>query len=290
MQQGEAGLSESPAGGSVPPCITTKHYNAMKQHMTHIAMLLAVTLAACSCSVREDRADCPCWLKVFIEPFPKDGAVISAYSAAKVFSERVSAEQYGGCFETSVPRAFLGVSCHNSPESMMVSGSLVTIPEGEQCDSLYAHHAVVDCTGEEATDRARLCKQFATVYLTFENPDDADRCPYGIRISGTIDGIDMQSFTPHEGAFRYTPAEQKPFFYCFRLPRQKDDALILELYSREDGTLVDSLSLGEHIRESGFDWQAESLDDIVITVNLSKAEVEISVSGWDADKVYDVTI
>ena len=261
----------------------------MKQLMTQITILLAVVLAAGSCSVKEERAECPCWLKVFIEPFPHEGAVISAYTTVQVLSDKVSTDEYGGCYEASVPRSYLGVSCHNTPSSMTVKGSLVTIPKGGQSDSLYAHHAMVDCTGEEAVDRAKLGKQFATVYMTFEDPGDGS-CPYDVRISGNVDGMDMASFKPHDGEFEYAPTEVQPLFYQYRVPRQKDSSLSLDLYSKEDGSYVDSLPLGEYIRESGFNWQAESLEDIVITVNFAKIEIEVKVSEWDADKVYEVTI
>ena len=253
-------------------------------------MILAVALMAGSCSVKEERAECPCWLRVFIEPFPHGGAAVSAYTTAQVLHDKVDAGDYPGCWEASVPRAFIGVSCHNRPASMTMEGSLVTIPKGNQCDSLYAHHAVVDCTGEEAEDHARLCKQFATVYMSFEDAGDGKGCPYDVRIRGDVDGMDMESFKPHEGAFEYAPAELQPLFYRFRVPRQRNDSLTLELYDRKEGRHLDSLPLGEYIRKSGFDWEAQSLDDIVITVNFSKIEIEIKVSGWDADKVYEVTI
>lgn len=262
----------------------------MKQFLIQTTLLIAVLLAAGSCSVKEERSECPCWLKVFIEPFPHEGAVVSAYATQQVFSARVDKESYEGCYEATVPRALLEVSCHNRPSSMLAKGSLVTIAKGDQSDSLYAHHAMVDCTGEEAVDRAKLCKQFATVYMTFENPGNAKTCPYDVRISGKVDGMDMASFSPHEGAFEYAPAETQPLFYQFRIPRQKDSTLSLDLYSKEDGSFVDSLPLGMYIKESGFDWQAESLEDIVIKVNFAKIEISVKVSEWDADKVYEVTI
>lgn len=258
--------------------------------MTQITILLAVALATGSCSVKEERAECPCWLKVFIEPFPHDGAVISAYSTRQVLLDMVDADSCEDYYEATVPRSYLGVSCHNLPASMTMKGNLVTITKGDQADSLYAHHAMVDCTGEEAVDRAKLHKQFATVYMTFENPGELESSPYRVMISGNVDGMDMASFEPHEGDFEYSPMETMPLFFQFRIPRQKDSSLSLDLYSKEDGSYVDSLPLGQYILDSGFDWKAESLEDIVITVNFAKIEIEVKVSEWDADKVYEVTI
>ena len=258
--------------------------------MIQIALLLAVVLTACACSVKEDRAECPCWLKVYIDPFPGGGAVVSAYDSGLIFSSALGREDWSGYYEATVPREFVGVTCHNVLEGHKDSGSLYRIVTGNQADSLYAHHAMVDCTGEGAEDHARLHKQFATVYMTFENEGGEERCPYDVRISGNVNGMDMTTLSPHGGEFEYAPEELQPMFYQFRLPRQKDSSLSLCLYNKEDGELLDSLPLGEYIRTSGFDWNAEDLNDIVINVDFAKIGLEVNVQEWNAMEVYDVTI
>ena len=250
-------------------------------------MLAAVMMMAGSCSIKEDRTVCPCWLKVILEPFPESGAVISAYGDRPLFSKMVMEEDYEGCYEAQVPRSFIGVTCFMHKEALSQKDGAVLIGKGEQADSLYAHHAVVDCTGEDAIDRATLHKQFATVYMTL---GQEKVLPYDVVIRGDVDGMDMYAFRPHEGAFEYRAKESAPAFFQFRIPRQKDASLTLELYRREDGVLADTLPLGQYIIDSGFDWEAESLEDIEIVVDFSKMEAQIRVSEWDADKVYDVTI
>lgn len=262
----------------------------MKQFLAHITAMAAVIVMACACSIKEDRTPCPCWLKVFIDPFPANGAVVSGFSSSMVFSESVGKKEYEGYYETTVPRTFLGVTCVSEAPSVDRAKGLALIPIGQQSDSLYAHHATVDCTGEDAEDHARLHKQFATVYMTFENSGDGSKCPYDVTVRGTVDGMNMNPFAPHEGDFEFSPEELQPMFFQYRIPRQKDASLVLELRNKDDGSIADTLPLGQQILDSGFDWGKESLEDIVITVNLGKIGIEVKVSEWKADKVYDVTI
>ena len=255
--------------------------------MTIITVLAAVMMTAGSCSVKEDRADCPCWLKVFIDPFPRSGAVITAVDSEPVFTDMVEEENYVDCYEATVPRRVLALSCFRYYPTLSMNGGDIIIPKGSQADSLYAHHAEVDCRCERAEYHAALDKQFATVYMTVGQEKEF---PYDIVIKGGVDGMDMYSFRPHEGAFEYCPKESAPAFFQFRLPRQKDGSLTLELYRKTDGVLLDTLPLGQYILDSGFDWEAESLEDIEILVDFSKMEPQIKVSEWKADKVYEITI
>ena len=258
--------------------------------MTLIPTLAAVVLMAGSCSIKEDRSECPCWLKVFIDPFPASGAVISAWNGSPVFLDMVEEGDWTDFYEATVPRGFLGVTCFRHIPSLDFRDGVILIGCGHEADSLYAHHATVDCTGETAIDRASLHKQFSTVYMSFKDTGDGEDFPYDVKIRGGVDGMDMSTLEPHPGEFLFAPQEVAPLRWQFRVPRQKDSSLMLDLYRKGDGGLADSLPLGLYIAESGFDWEAESLEDIVITVDFAKADLEVTVSEWNADTVYDITI
>ena len=258
--------------------------------MTLIPTLTAVALMACACSVKEDRGDCPCWLKVIIDPFPGSGAIISAWEDRQVLQDLVEQDP-GDSYEATVPRGIASVTCFRNTRGMDYRNGTILIAMGNEADSLYAHHTTVDCTGEEATDRVTLNKQFATVYMTFAADEGDDTpFPYDITVRGHVDGMDMSTLEPHAGDFEMSPARAGARLWQFRLPRQKDASLTIDLYRKEDGQKADTLPLGQYIEESGFDWNAESLEDIAVTVDFAKMGLEVRVTEWDADTVYDVTI
>ena len=64
----------------------------------------------------------------------------------------------------------------------------------------------------------------------------------------------------------------------------------LELVMLEDSEIVDRLPLGEYIARSGYDWTAEDLDDVNVALDLEMQQVMITVSGWDGVVVMDIVI
>ncbi len=64
----------------------------------------------------------------------------------------------------------------------------------------------------------------------------------------------------------------------------------LELVMLEDSEIVDRLPLGEYIARSGYDWTAEDLDDVNVALDLEMQQVMITVSDWDGVVVMDIVI
>ena len=64
----------------------------------------------------------------------------------------------------------------------------------------------------------------------------------------------------------------------------------LEMVMLDDDDIVDSLPLGEYIARSGYDWTAEDLADVNVALDLEMQQVMITVSGWDGVVVMDIVI
>lgn len=277
---------DSEAGGSVPSCATI---NLLMMKRKTFIILMTAGVLLCSCSVKEDRTPCPCWLDVFFDAFPKEGVSLAGYGSQRIFSDELDEKPYTGYREYEVQRTFISVSAYRMLEGIDGRSGSALIEKGNQADSLYAHLSSVNCTGEFAVDTVRLHKQFATVYLTFENTEGIT-VSYTPVITGNVCGMDLKTLRPLEGEFEYEPSEAGPLFYTFRIPRQKDSSLQMELYDSNDGSFIDTVDLGRLIVNSGYDWNARDLKDIVVTVDFAKVEMEIHVSEWGSEDIYDVTI
>lgn len=254
-------------------------------------------LAAASCSVKEDRWECPCWL-VFE---PQEGARtggdggfhLSVYrdgSLIKELTTEVSWESVRtDSYDVSVSKGEKQMSILEGLSRSHISGTALLITEGEQADSVYAHSVFVDCNREEAVVPVESNKQFATVFLRMED-GGAGTYPYGIRVTGGIDGLDLLTLEPHRGPFSYScPPFSTENEFRFRLPRQTDGSLQMELIEKgaSDPSPVDVIPLGEYIIESGFDWGEKSLQDIYIGVDYARAGIRIRVNDWET--VWTVT-
>ena len=261
----------------------------MKRIIQTLIVLPGLLLAATGCSIKEERSECPCWLDVFFEEFPEEGLVLSAWNGSRLFQDEIAGEDFSDFYEKEVKKGLVSLSAYRCKDSLTEKDGSLVIPIGSQADSLYAHLSWVECYGEFACDTVRLHKQFATVHLTLEN-SSGQAYPYWVEVVGNINGMNTRTLSPAEGEFDFIPELSENQDCSFRLPRQKDGSLSLLIYKKEDNSFVDCLALGELICASGYDWAAEDLSDIDITIDFAKVGIQISIRGWDSEYIYEITI
>ena len=227
-------------------------------------------VALVSCSVKEDRGDCPCYLTVDAE---RNVSVDGWFGTKSLFNVN------GGFVDRQVPRGVVDI---------VASHGRLSVPEGQQMDSLFAKRIPVDTDGESAYARVTLCKNFATIELDFKDEDDG-RTHYDLLATGTISGADARSLNPVEGPFSFIPEPKTDGRgYAFRVPRQKDETLKLLL--SKDGNIVETIDLGYLVAKTGFDWKAESLGDIAILCDLPAHTFTITVKEWEGPVTFEITI
>ena len=225
-----------------------------------------------SCSVKEDRSDCPCWLTVRAS-YPNE--VVSAwYGTQSIFQD-----EDGQQVDRPVPRGTV---------DLVTSRGSFTVTEGHQMDELFATLTHVDTRAEEVEVIPVLNKQFARVYLEFIDTEDG-RVPHTLEVHGNVKGADKRTLQPVSGVFRCTPEESADGGYEMRIPRQKDDSLVLRRFDSEGGEFV-PIPLGEIIRKAGFDWTQESLGDISVMANIPAMTFQITVMDWEGPITMTVTI
>ena len=263
-----------------------------------ISLLLPALAAAASCSVKEYREDCPCYLSVDLRRAfddivngPED-LMISVYCPETYYRETFPVRDCPDSLELKVPRGEVIVSALYSRNSRAVKDKSLVISYGDQADSIYAFSAVVDTSGEEAREYVDLHKQYSTVYLKFLWPEGES--PSGIprlKVRSGTNGLFIDALEPSKGEFCIElPGKDITQRQSFRIPRQSDKSLTLELYDRNSDKLLDDIALGVHIDETGYDWNAEDLQDIYIEVDYTKTDAVVSVKEWDDGEEVQKTI
>ena len=288
-------------------------------------MWMAGMLFLSSCSIKEDRDGCPCWMTVDLSDVAESrwkspemqsniehqditkspesrpnvvGNVLLRLSGNSdedaveyeyQMTEAVRAD--AGTLEYEVPRGSVGVSVIGMPDRVGhdgiagYDGDEIRIPVGEQMDSLYGFFRMFYTRCESVLCDVELHKEFCTVSFTLG--DDGYISPYDLEVWGNVAGVSPWDLMPLEGDFRFAPS-QEDGVYRVRVPRQVDNSL--ELVMLEDSEIVDRLPLGEYITRSGYDWAAEDLADVHIALDMEKQQVMITVSGWDGVVVMDIVI
>lgn len=236
------------------------------------ALSMTVMLAAISCSVKENRSECPCWLTVRAS-YPNE--VVSAWYGNHTLFDGLVGEQV----DRQVPRGTV---------ELVASRGSFTVNEGQQMAELFASVSKVDTRCEEAEAIPVLNKQFARVYIEYKDTDDG-RTAHRIEVTGNVKGADKRTLEPVGGSFRCVPDPSEDRGYEFRAPRQKDNSLILHQYTA-DGTELEQIPLGELIAKAGFDWKAESLGDVQILADIPASRFTITILDWDGPVTMTVTI
>ena len=257
-------------------------------HKWHAAGALAAVLALlASCSVKEDRDECPCWLEVAVSGCERiaRNITVSAWNPSTVFMEGIDVRDYPKGYERKVPKGYLTVSAFAGRKVQELSGESLVIPDGLPCDSLWAHRALVNCNGEFARDTAVLHKQFATVHLKIDNLKEGEQYPYALVLRSRFDGLRLTDCSPHAGVWSCDLDRLPDGTYVFRVPRQGDGSLAIDLML--DGEKMDEYPVGEYILQSGYSWLSEDLDDIWIGMDYGGSEPNIVIEKWGDSDPYD---
>ena len=263
----------------------------MNLHWKHKqGLLLLLLTAAVSCSVKEERQECPCWLDIVVKGCREvsRNVTVSTWNPGILFTEGIDVEDYPDYYERTVPKGYVNVSVYAGQKEQTLSGECLVIPDGKSCDSLWVHRSLVDCSGEFAFDTATLHKQFATIFLKIDNLSPGEDYPYGLVLWSAFDGLRLTDCTPHSGAWTFPLRRLPDGTYSFRVPRQGDGTLTIDLFL--DGEKIDEYPIGEHILKAGYSWLSEDLEDIWIGMDYGRSEIHISMESGEEGASYDAVI
>ena len=246
-----------------------------KQYMKRLLLLSFLpVLLGVSCSVKEDRSECPALLHVSLERIPsvlRDVPLrleVDAADGKFRWQADVLAEDGPVCLH--VPRGPLRIDAvweSGSPSGVKA----VLPPSGSEADSLFAYRALLDCRGESLADTVYLHKQWCRLTLRLLHAQMWEN--YQFEIIGNWNGFRLDTLEPLAGPLRIQP--RKVWEDCY-------EARILRLAS---------YPLGRMMREAGFSWTEEDLRDVILTLDPTRAVLEVEIAPWDeSHPIGEITI
>lgn len=248
---------------------------------------MAAALAA-SCSVKEDRSPCPCWLTVELGDAARTAPDVSVSlweDGRAILAETASPEE---TYERTVPRGIVTTAACTGLGGRIPADGTVAFTRGEKIDTLWSHTASVDCRDEHARDTARLHRQFAVARLVLEGAPGEDR-ETGYRVETGCGGLDLLTQRPVAGDWGM-PLELSESRGClFAVPRLTGDCRFSIVVTDESG-LEDEIDLQPMLREQGYSWAKKDLDDMVIRLDHARGEASVTVLSWKEGHIYDERI
>ena len=249
-----------------------------------IAVPLAAATLLCGCSVKEDRGVCPCFVRVDFtgelrEPVTARFVDAQSGEQTKQF-EGIRFDANGEMYldNVQVPRREHVIYAWARAEKATVLKDMIVAQPGEEMDSVRTGSAPIDTRAEDAGATVKLNCQYCEIRVVVVG-GKASNYPYTFRVNGKVKGVKMIDGSPVDGDFRYTPSMVAGRFSC-NVPRQWARENTLTLSVLEDGEVKSVLPLGEWIANTGYNWTAESLVPVDITIDYAKAEIHIKVNDW----------
>lgn len=241
-------------------------------------------VALMSCSVKEDRSVCPCYLTVDPTAIPAtcaEGYPVSLEVSGPGDFRASSSLWEADCaseFTIAVPRPNVFVSAYTGAGEAFVPGDGLRIPFGEPCPPVYLYSERVVTNGETARAMPVLRKQFCRLTVKIVPVNDVFLESFHLQLDGNVCGYDLDS-TPTEGAFRCTAEPSEAGLCETRIPRQRDASLMMQVM---DGShSLRYFALGEYIAESGYDWLAADLEDIYLEIDYAASAFTVRVGEWE---------
>lgn len=224
-----------------------------------------------SCSIKEDRAACPCALTVELTGLPVRPVVLGVVGAGYSLTEIVQADTV---FLLPVPKGEVAVSAVGG--ALAEGDGSVRIPEGEEAPPLYLFYAEVSTVAEQVVLPVLLHKQFCGLELLFSGPAGYGP-PFEVEVEGAVGGW-LPDGSPSPGPFSRRLLPGPDGRATLRLPRQGDDSLLMHIVFSD--RIVRTFALGSYIAASGYDWTAPDLADLTLQVDISLTSVKLSTDQW----------
>jgi hypothetical protein len=262
--------------------------------MAALLPLLSIVLLSASCGqIKEDRTDCPCWLKLITADAFRPARIATVHleaSAGDSFEENITKEDEGSDErEYSVSRRMVRVCVWSQQRGGAVDGTSIAFTRGQAVDTVWAYSNLVDCRYESAIDTVYMHKQFARVTVLPEGDSWSGMNVGRLDVQTTVGGLDLESLLPLQGDWgeSRSVASSGVEKVTFIVPRMTyDDAFTLTVYDRGGGEM-DEWDLQAVLTGADYSWTKADLDDITIRLSRTHGEVYAEVQPWNNGRVYD---
>ena len=199
-------------------------------------------------------------------------------------ADTLNCGDFGQEYMVSVPQGGLNVLAWYGGEGCVGRNEGLKIPYGEDCPEVYMDFFSLEAEGESVHKDVRMKKNHCRAVIYVKTDEDF---PYRMVVKGEVDGYDLDGL-PSDGSFMYELELSDDMAGCVVLPRQRDESLCLEIC--EGDSVLKVFTLGRYISATGYDWTAEHLEDLTLSLDYTHNVIGITVGEWDKEHHFDISI
>ena len=244
-------------------------------------------LGAC---IKENRHNCPCILTVPIAGAQqsvagREEAILSVAFGNFLLRDRFLLESCReGVRRMEVPRGECNLLVASGlEEERTLHDSLYVLP-GSQWGKVMLASCFLDCNADELEAGPDYHKEYCTLNIALEGVPLNGETSLEFEVRASCSGVRMTDGSPIEGTYSSKAiATVFPAMFTVRLPRQNSSGIWLDVLKGD--MVVDSLDLGEMLREESFSWAKNDLDDVFLRLDYSKMTVGLDIVPWNSNEM-----
>ena len=259
-----------------------------------LAFLLACLCLVESCSVKEDRSDCPCMLTLDLsdvdygllrEAGLTEMGIIVASESGTCVRKTISIEEAPRECVLAVPRSLVNL-CAVCGDGRSWKDSSAIVAEGEECPRWYVCFDSFDACRNAMTRKVALHKNHCILTVRLKNSYGVPSRKFFVFAEADVCGFDMYGNLV-AGYLKADSEESVDGAGSVCLPRQRDGSLSFRILFPDSGD-IRSFPLGEYILQSGYDWNAADLEDIDVEVDFSLTGVSFTIDAWKKTLYFEI--
>ena len=268
----------------------------MDTRIKQIMSGLAAALLLPSCSVKEERGECPVYVTVLTERFIQNGysdGIVSFHALEPIDREAINFLSYiGKGFRQACPRDYARAAVLSGLEYERIDATTLYVPYGRRAGRVWSYGETFSAQEDEYRIEAVPHKQYCLVKFLFGDGEQAPPdYPWRVRIRAACNGLNIYTAEPLEGEYCCPVGPDAEGEWYAVIPRQKRNDLLLEVFVPEagepsGGRTEYEIDLGERFEEKGYDWSQADLADIAVRVGFTSAGIRIEVLDWNGDDSY----
>ncbi len=260
------------------------------------ALFVALLPGVFSCTVKEDRTECPVYVTVLVDRFVAAGetaGVVSFSSGSLINREAINFLDYlRDGYLQPCPRDYARASVVSSVDKGIFMEEAYIVPTGRMCDPVWAYGESFSVNADEYVIDAVPHKQYCKVQFLFDDKTTApDDYMWRFRIRAEYAGFNVYTMEPVPGDYNCPVGPNAVGEWYGIIPRQRENNMKLEIYlpyadDETQGPTDYVIDLGKAFEEKGYNWYDEDLKDVQVKVGFASNEITLSIEDWVPDDTY----
>lgn len=261
------------------------------------AALFLTIAGAVSCSVKEDRSVCPCYVTLDFAPAVEaglgDASLLVGNRSGLAVEDVDISSLVDGTLEIAVPRGRTGFSAVFGDEGYTLDGDTLRFDGTQTPGRLFVWSEYALCDDDAYSCRVQPHKQFCDIEVVLVQDEQSPLPVYAVDLKAGCDALSLFDLEAVEGNLSAAAVyDAASLSYRLRIPRQKPGPLVLGLYDTSLPVRIPLmlLDISRELEIRGYDWGKPDLDDIRIVIDRQAVKFSVNIVGWTSENSIHVEI